>query len=99
MYREVLYADLAGALIGDVQGGIVCRFSRSINRRCTGMYCMPISPNAPTFWCRSKNRQRRNRGKRQLTEVPIKKGVVLLHTTPKPSKDDGGVMLSGGGCH
>ena len=71
MYREVLYADLAGALIGDVQGGIVCRFSRSINRRCTGMYCMPISPNAPTFWCRSKNLQRRNRGKRQLTEVPI----------------------------
>jgi len=26
MYREVLYADLAGALIGDVQGCTVCRF-------------------------------------------------------------------------
>jgi len=26
MYRDVLYADLAGALIGDVQGCTVCRF-------------------------------------------------------------------------
>jgi hypothetical protein len=41
MYRDVLYAGFAGAK----------------NRRFTGMYCMPVSPKAPTFGAGAKNRR------------------------------------------